>query len=75
MQDPIIDRVLFRPHVPPPRSFPILGTPAYQFFAGLWTGAMMVFVFTCKPCGRKEVEDLVKYDPAYFPEFAKAKAA
>eukprot|EP00195_Chlamydomonas_chlamydogama_P013672 CAMPEP_0202895860 /NCGR_PEP_ID=MMETSP1392-20130828/4975_1 /ASSEMBLY_ACC=CAM_ASM_000868 /TAXON_ID=225041 /ORGANISM="Chlamydomonas chlamydogama, Strain SAG 11-48b" /LENGTH=115 /DNA_ID=CAMNT_0049581019 /DNA_START=91 /DNA_END=438 /DNA_ORIENTATION=- len=72
-KDPIIERVLIRPKVPAPRSFPIFGTPAYQFIAGVWTGAMLTFIFTNKPAGRKEVEDLVKYDPAYFPEFAKLK--
>lgn len=71
---PIIQRVLINPKVPAPRSFPIWGTPAYQFLAGLWTGCMLTMVFTCKPLGRKEVEDLVKYDPAYFPEFAKARS-
>ena len=35
----------------------------YQFFAGVWSGAMITFIFTCKPLGHKEVEDLVKYDP------------
>eukprot|EP00955_Chlamydomonas_euryale_P059424 357386-Chlamydomonas_euryale.AAC.4 len=68
--DPIINRILRRP-LPAPRAFPLWGNPTYQFFAGLWTGAMITFVFTCKPLGRKEVEDLVKYDPAYFPEYAK----
>lgn len=71
---PIIQRVLINPKIAAPRSFPLWGTPGYQFFAGLWTGAMLTLVFTCKPLGRKEVEDLVKYDPAYFPEFAKARA-
>ncbi|GLC35076.1 hypothetical protein PLESTB_000551600 [Pleodorina starrii] len=71
-KDPIIRRILINPKIAPPRAFPILGSPAYQFFAGLWTGAMLTFVFTSKPLGRKEVEDLVKYDPAYFPEYAKA---
>ena len=65
--DPIIRRVFINPKTPAPRVFPIFGSPAYQFFAGLWTGAMVTFIFTCKPLGRKEVEDLVKYDPAYFP--------
>ncbi|KAG1672379.1 hypothetical protein FOA52_010997 [Chlamydomonas sp. UWO 241] len=69
--DPIINRLLRRP-LPPPRSFPIWGNPVYQFMAGAWTGAMVLFVFTCKPLGRKEVELLVKHDPAYFPEYAKA---
>ncbi|GAX73419.1 hypothetical protein CEUSTIGMA_g871.t1 [Chlamydomonas eustigma] len=68
---PIINRVLRNPKLPPPRAFPIWGSPAFQFFAGLWTGAMVTFLITSKPLGRKEVEDLVKYDPAYFPEFAK----
>ncbi len=71
--DPIMRRVLVRPRVPPPRVFPVLGSPAFQFFAGLWTGAMVTFIFTSKSLGRKEVEDLVKYDPAYFPEFAGSK--
>ncbi len=71
--DPIINRVLRRAN-PAPRSFPIWGSPRFQFFAGLWTGAMVTFVFTCKPLGRKEVEDLVKYDPAYFPEYARTAA-
>lgn len=70
-KDPIIQRVLINPRVPAPRSFPVFGTPGYQFLAGLWTGAMITFIFTCKSVGRKEVEDLVKYDPAYFPEYAK----
>lgn len=70
-KDPIIRRVLINPKVPAPRAFPILGSPGYQFFAGLWTGAMLTFIFTSKALGRKEVEDLVKYDPAYFPEYAK----
>lgn len=46
-----------------PRSIPIWGTPGWQFFAGVWSGAMITFIFTCKPLGHKEVEDLVKYDP------------
>lgn len=49
----------------------IWGSPRYHFFAGLWTGAVITLIFTCKSIGRKETEDLVKYDPAYFPEFAK----
>ncbi len=69
-RDPIVRRVLVNPRVPPPRALPFLGSPVYQFLAGLWTGAMVTFIFTSKPLGRKEVEDLVKYDPAYFPEFA-----
>ena len=64
-RDPIIERVLIRPKMPAPRSFPIFGTPAYQFIAGLWTGAMITFIFTCKPLGRREVEQLVLTDPAY----------
>ena len=53
----------------------IWGSPRYQFFAGLWTGAIITLIFTCKSIGRQEVEDLVKYDPAYFPEFSRAKAS
>lgn len=71
--DPIINRVLRNPKLPAPRAFPIFGNPTYQFIAGLWSGAMVTLIFTCKPLGRKEVEDLVKYDPAYFPEFARVK--
>jgi hypothetical protein len=70
-RDPIIERVLIKPRMPPPRSFPIFGTPGYQFLAGLWTGAMITFIFTTKPLARKEMQDLVLYDPHYFPEFAK----
>ncbi|KAJ9517278.1 hypothetical protein V8C86DRAFT_366287 [Haematococcus lacustris] len=72
---PIIQRVLINPKVPAPTAFPIWGTKGYQFFAGLWTGAMLTMVFTCKTVGRKEVQDLVMYDPAYFPEFAKKGTA
>ncbi len=53
----------------------IWGNPRYHFFAGMWTGAVITLIFTCKSIGRKEVEDLVKYDPAYFPEFAKQPKA
>lgn len=70
---PIIQRVLINPRTPAPRSFPLWGTKGYQFFAGVWTGAMVCFIFTCKPLGRKETEDLVKFDPAYFPEIAKSR--
>lgn len=58
--DPIIRRVFLNPKPPAPRAFPVFGSPAYQFFAGLWTGAMVTFIFTSKSMGRKEVEDLVK---------------
>ncbi|MEW5297999.1 MAG: hypothetical protein WDW38_003709 [Sanguina aurantia] len=71
-RDPIIRRVLINPRLPPPRHMPFVGHPAFLFFAGSWTGAMLTFVFTCKYFGRKEAEELVKYDPAYFPEYAKA---
>mmetsp|Transcript_1719 Transcript_1719/g.4331 ORF Transcript_1719/g.4331 Transcript_1719/m.4331 type:complete len:126 (+) Transcript_1719:62-439(+) len=70
-KDPIIRRVLVDPKVPAPRAFPIWGNPRYHFFAGMWTGAVITLIFTCKSIGRQEVENLVKYDPAYFPEFAK----
>jgi hypothetical protein len=55
---PIIQRVLVNPKIAPPRSFPLWGNPAYQFLAGLWTGAMITLIFTCKPIGRKEVSGL-----------------
>lgn len=70
---PIIDRVLIKPAGAAQTAFPIWRTPGFHFFAGAWTGAMLVLVFTCKPLARKEIEDLVKYDPAYFPEYAKAQ--
>lgn len=68
---PIIQRVLYKPKVPAPTAFPIWGTPGYQFVAGLVTGTVLVLLFTAKSIGRKEVENLVKYDPEYFPENAK----
>lgn len=71
-KDPIIERVLIRPKMPAPRAFPLFGSPTYQFIAGLWTGAMITFIFTCKPLGRREVEQLVLTDPAY--GFSKAHA-
>ena len=72
-KDPIIRRVLVNPQAPAPRAFPLWGSPRYHFFAGLWTGAVVTLIFTCKGVGRKETEDLVKYDPAYFPEFASSR--
>ena len=35
---------------------------------------MVTFIFTCKPLGHKEVEDLVKYDPGEEEREAKGGA-
>nr|7AR9_s Chain s, NUOP7 [Polytomella sp. Pringsheim 198.80]7ARD_s Chain s, NUOP7 [Polytomella sp. Pringsheim 198.80] len=71
--DPVINRVLRAPKVTVmATSLPIVNHPAFLFVAGALTGFSLTYAITSHYVGRKEIENLVKFDPRYFPEYTKS---